>query len=781
MIDMKKTLVLLSILMIASMAYGQNAKKYFKVGNTFVESGKYEDAIQQYTQAITLKPAEIDYYVARGEAYESLERFDEAFEDFEKAQVFAPKDVNIYYLLGRVCNRKGEYDLALKYLNNGSKIAKREAKIYPEKVFTLLALGDFERALKVSDTAMLFKENALNYYQRGLAYESLNNDILAKRDFEKALSRDKRYDEARLSLANLLIRVNDQERAMEHCTQLLTYNDRSTEAYLVRSKIYISQLDYPSAINDISRNILIEPDNPEQYFTRGSYYQDFNQHPNAINDFSKAIMLNEANPDYYFKRASSYESILNYEKAALDYAIITELSEFDMRARKMLAESEARLYEINRESDPPSVEIVSPGFSETTVEVRGDADKIIISGTITEKSLLASLKINGNESLFERSRDGSYEFLTNLDIRDISEVDILAVDEYENQTSLKYSINRTEISPPVITVVEPYASDDGTIYLDSNSPNVYIQGKITDNSLIKSIFIEGVTASYPLEQENPSFTAKVNILNKNKITVEAEDVFGNKQLTEFTLNREGAAIAESNPMGKTWVVFIENSNYATFASLDGPVKDINLMKRALVNYQIHNIIHKKDLGKAEMERFFSIELRDLIRSSQVKSLLVWYAGHGKFVNDVGYWIPVDASRDDEFTYFNINTLRAAMEPYVNILTHTLVVTDACESGPSFYTAMRSTPEARSCDDWQATQYKSSQVFSSAGRELASDDSQFTRTFANTLENNPNACIPIEDIVSSVTIAVTNDDKQKPKFGKIAGLKDENGTFFFIAK
>jgi len=88
---------------------------------------------------------------------------------------------------------------------------------------------------------------------------------------------------------------------------------------------------------------------------------------------------------------------------------------------------------------------------------------------------------------------------------------------------------------------------------------------------------------------------------------------------------------------------------------------------------------------------------------------------------------------------------------------------------------------RSCSDWQATQFKSSQVFSSAGYELAVDDSQFTRTFATALLNNPNACIPIEEIVAKVSSAVTTNNQQKPNFGKIAGLKDEDGTFFFIAR
>jgi hypothetical protein len=77
--------------------------------------------------------------------------------------------------------------------------------------------------------------------------------------------------------------------------------------------------------------------------------------------------------------------------------------------------------------------------------------------------------------------------------------------------------------------------------------------------------------------------------------------------------------------------------------------------------------------------------------------------------------------------------------------------------------------------------KSSQVFSSAGYELAQDNSQFTRIFANLLASNPNSCIPIESIVIKVSSAIAQKNQQKPRFGKIAGLSDEDGTFFFIAK
>ena len=777
----KRIIFLATLLAIISLCiYGQNARKLYKAGEEFVENMKYEDAVTQFTNALAIEPSNPTYYYARGEAYKALKKYEEAKADYEKVIVFDPKEVDAFIGLGTVCNKMNNFEEALKHLNRASGLDKRNKEVYPEKVITLLGLKRYDQALKVSDTAVIIKDTPENLYYRGIIYTRLNNDVMARREFERSISKDRGYPEPRLALAELLLRTNDTQGALEQCNEMLKRDDRNTDAYLMRSNVYMKTLEYPSAINDISKNIMIDPDNPDFYLARGKCYQEFNQHTNAIHDFTKYIAMNPDNPDAYFARARSYEEIMNYEESMEDYTKITVLSEFNQEARKMLKDAQDRLYELNRETVPPEIAIVSPAPASTTLEVRGDNETMLITGKITDKSKIKLFSIN-DEPITTVEKDGAYEFLANIDIEGVEELTLVAYDDYDNEKSVTYSLVRTEIDPPIVNILAPYASDDGQIYLDSNDPSLFLQGKITDDSKIKSVFIDGVTASYPVDELNPSFTATIDIMNKNKIIVEAEDIYGNKETAEFKLNREGAVISQSNPMGKTWVVFIENSDYATFASLDGPQKDVSTMTRALAGYDIHNIIHKKNLTKAEMERFFSIELRDLIKANQVKSLLIWYAGHGKFINDVGYWIPVDAQRDDEFTYFNLNTLRASMETYLTYLTHTLVITDACESGPSFYQAMRSELKQRSCDDWQATQFKSSQVFSSAGYELAVDDSQFTRTFAAALQNNPNACLPIEEIVQKVSAAVANSNQQKPKFGKITGLQDEDGTFFFIAR
>jgi len=760
-------------------AFGQNAKKYYKAGSEFVESLKYDDAIAQFTSAIGLEPSNPDYYYARGQAYEKLLKYTDAKTDYEKAIVFAPKNADLIISLGAVCNKIGNFEEALKLLNRASGIDKRNAKVYPEKVITLIGLGEYGQALKVSDTVIIIKDTPMDYYYRGIIYIKLDNDILGKKELEKAISKDKKLAEPRLALAELLLSSNPME-AMNQCNEVLKNNDRNTDAYLMRSEIYKKNLDYPNAINDISKNILIDPTNPVFYLARGKCYQEFNQHTNAINDFSKYISLKADDPDAYFARAKSYEEIMNYDKAMEDYNKITVLSEFDMRARKMLKDAQARLYELNRETVAPEITVVSPAPVKDTIEIRGDKPAILITGKIKDKSKIKTFLINNGPASFTE-KNGEYEFFSNIDVTGINKITLIARDDYDNEKVLNYSLKSTEINPPQLSIIAPYTSEDGQVFLDSSTPYIAIQGKVTDQSQIRSITVGDVTASYNPKEMNPGFTANLDVSNLTKFTIVVEDVYGNRQQTEYKLNREGSEIAANNPMGRTWVLFIENSSYETFASLDGPIKDVSTIQRALANYQIHQIIHKKDMTKAEMEKYFNIELRDLVKKNQVKSLLVWYAGHGKFINDIGYWIPVDAKRDDEFTYFNINALKAGLQGYSDVVVHTLVVSDACESGPGFYTAMRSSNDAPTCDNTQVAGAKSAQVFSSAGYELAVDNSKFTATFANTLMNNKNACIPIETIVKSVTAAFATDSGQKPKFGKIQGLDDMNGTFFFIAK
>ncbi len=150
------------------------------------------------------------------------------------------------------------------------------------------------------------------------------------------------------------------------------------------------------------------------------------------------------------------------------------------------------------------------------------------------------------------------------------------------------------------------------------------------------------------------------------------------------------------------------------------------------------------------------------------------------MNEVGYWIPVDATKDDEFTYFSLNNLKASLQSYKNVQHH-LVISDACETGPAFYLAMRSTDKPKECGQWNYAKYKSAQVLTSSNKEKSSDNSIFATTFASSLATNSDQCVSIETIADRVKAVVKKNQAQTPKFGNISGIDDGGGTFFFIKK
>ncbi|MFZ5940992.1 MAG: tetratricopeptide repeat protein [Bacteroidota bacterium] len=759
---------------------GQTAKQYMKAGDDFMEVRNYQDAIAQYTKAIELDPSNYKGYVQRALAYEKTKNFHDAAADFDRAVVFRGNDAELLFQAGNAYYQNKEYAIAVDRLSKANDAKANYLDAYQVRSMANLALERYNDALEDCKKALRLKEDERNLYNLARVYEKLEMYNEAEDAFRRSVAKNRRVTVSHLALAQLLFDRGKYDEAMASVNEALALEEKNRDGLILKSRIDAAQMNYPKAIDDISTALLVYNDDPELYLLRGEYYQKFNQHAIAIHDLSKVIELDPELADVYYKRAWSYEQIQDYKSALKDYDKLLEMSKYDGNAQRLYAQAEQRMFELNRESKKPEVELTDPvAKSDKTVDIRKGIDVFPLTGLIHDDSNIKLLQVNNFTVPVEKTPEG-YLFRASISLKNSDQITVQVSDVYDNMETVIYNIRRTEVDPPKVNIIAPYASETKVLYLDTADPIIFIEGKIEDESRIRSIYIDSVAASYIPSDINPSFAANVRIANKSRITVVVEDNFGNRSETEFTLNRDAASFSE-NPMGKTWAIFIENSNYESFATLDGPTKDVTLMKTALAKYQIHNFIYKKDMTKQEMERFFAIELRDMVRGNKVNSILIWYAGHGKFINETGYWIPVDARRDDEFTYFNINALKASMQSYSDLVTHTLVVTDACESGPSFYQAMRSAPVVRNCEDWQATRFKSSQVFSSAGYELAVDNSQFTRTFANVLANNPDACIPIESIVMKVTSAVVNNNQQKPQFGKIAGLEDEDGTFFFIPK
>jgi tetratricopeptide (TPR) repeat protein len=758
----------------------QSPKKYLDVAEKFQKANNYNDAIDNYTKALDIDPKLEKAYVERALCYEKVNKKEEAIEDYKKAQAFMPKEKELYYQAGRLMIEINLYTDADLMLRKALERDKGYTEAIAAEVKVLFKLRDYNYGLVVTQMGLDDKKTAINYYNHAVMYDSLKNYTEAEKFYKSAKTEDPKFIAAYVALALVEVKLNKNEDAMKVCMEALAKEPDNIDVYYARSVVNAAKKEFTAAINDITKVILTSP-GADVYKLRASFYETLGQHQNAVGDYTQVIKMDDRNVGAYLSRAKANEQIQNFKSALADYNKVALLAAGNASIDGAIKQARQKIFELNKESVKPEIELTSLKTDKNVIKVSADKNELVIKGVVKDASPIKSMNVNSGTATFAVDSVNPEFTLKITDLIKLNEITVSATDVYNNTQISQYKIEKTESDKPIIAIETPVASFENELFIDNTNAEVYMQGKIKDASLIESITIDGVIASFNPTMLNPDFSTQVKIADKNKITIAVKDIYGNENVQIYALNRSGATAGVDNPMGNTWVVFIENSKYLSFPSLEGPAKDVTAMKSALANYKITKTLHKKDMTKSEMEKFFSIELRDYVKNNNVNSLLIWYAGHGKYVSPTGYWVPSDGKTDDEFSYFGINNLKAAMQSYAGKLVHTLVITDACESGATFLMAMRGGDDEKKCDNWELTKAKSAQVFTSAGYELASDNSQFTKTFVSCLNNNVDPCIPIEKIVKKVSVSVSQAGNQAPKFGKIKDLEDEGGTYFFIKK
>jgi tetratricopeptide (TPR) repeat protein len=758
------------------------------------EALKFEEAIEAYTAHLSLNPADYDAYIERATCSEKLNRYEEAINDYKAAIGLRPGEIDLYRKALIDYLQIENYNKATEMFSTMVDIKNKTVNAYQKMALNKIKAGDFEGAVKEINTALDY-DNTLDYshFIKGVAMDSLGNYQLAIQSYLKAISAmyvSKDYKDAKdknfykpyfINLAITQRRLGHFDESIKNLNTALNYDASDPEILCQRGISYLYKGDHLNAMSDFNKSLQINEKNATAYYHRGLLNVKLGSIPGAIGDFTNAILFKDQNPEAHYERGKCYLMMNQFTEAIEEFKLAGKQHFPEKTIKESIESAKKAEYEFNKENNQPDVQLANSAKDSSHLVVKIPINKVdgLIRGKVNDQSGIKSIMIDGVPASFTQEEKNP-NFSAQIPLENKEKITIEVTDIYFNTSTQTYEIERTEDKPPELAISSPFISIDQEYFPENiNMQSLYVEGRVEDQSLIQKILINGMDAHFSRELVNPGFSVTLDIKGKDSLVIEAEDIYENRTRKSFFINWKSAEEAEKNPMGRTWVVFIENSNYQSLQPLEGTKKDILLMKQALANYSIQKIIHKTNLNKSDMDRFFSIELRDQINKGQVQSLVVWFAGHGKYINESGYWLPVDASKTDEYTYFPITSLKGYLSLYK--LRHTLVISDACETGPAFYLAMRGSPKVVNCLDWESTRLKSAQVFTSSDREKSADNSIFAKTFANILNNNPEKCIPIDRISERVTLAVEQNQKQKPKFGNISGLEDESGTFFFMRK
>jgi tetratricopeptide (TPR) repeat protein len=75
----------------------EEAERFNQLGSTDMQNEKFQDAIENFTKAISVASTEAEGYINRGRALLKLDKPDEALADFNEAVLFDPLNAPLYY------------------------------------------------------------------------------------------------------------------------------------------------------------------------------------------------------------------------------------------------------------------------------------------------------------------------------------------------------------------------------------------------------------------------------------------------------------------------------------------------------------------------------------------------------------------------------------------------------------------------------------------------------------------------------------------------------------
>ena len=188
---MQRIFILLSVIAIsifcASTAFAkrspQSPAPYVQAGNSFMQSNRYKDAIDNFSKAIKLDKNNPGLYQSRANANIQMAKPKKAIGDLNKALSLDPNDPNSYNLRARAYDALADYDKEIDDLDalikrtpdNGTNLLWR-ARINNQLKNHKEVIADCDRAINLGlsrqDLADLYKLKSDSYKKLGKKNEA---------------------------------------------------------------------------------------------------------------------------------------------------------------------------------------------------------------------------------------------------------------------------------------------------------------------------------------------------------------------------------------------------------------------------------------------------------------------------------------------------------------------------------------------------------------------------------------------------------------------------------
>jgi len=211
----------------------ENYIAHYNLGVALSDQGKTDEAIQQYEQALQIKPDYTEAHNNLGLKLNEQGKFDEAIQHYEQLLQIKPDFAEGHFNLGLALDAQGKLDKAIQQYERTLQIKPDHAKAHNNLGVALKAQGKVDKAIQHYDQALQIKPDfAEAHFNLGVELDAQGKLDEAVRHYERALQIKPDYTKAHNALGITLAKQGKLEEAIHHFEQALRFKPDYAEAYL---------------------------------------------------------------------------------------------------------------------------------------------------------------------------------------------------------------------------------------------------------------------------------------------------------------------------------------------------------------------------------------------------------------------------------------------------------------------------------------------------------------------------------------------------------------------
>lgn len=230
------------------------AEAWYNLGNTYKSIGQRPDAISSYREVIRLKPDLAEAWHNLGAAYAEIGQFGDAVNCLSKAITLDPDNAEAWYDLGVVYGDTGQQNDAIKNYRKAVSLKPNLADAWNNLGTSYVRTGQWSDAITSLRKAIsLNQDDAFVWYNLGIVYAKTGKSHDAINSYREAIRLNPDYAEAWHDLGVSYVSTEEWNQAINSFRQAVSLKPDIEDAWYSLGLVYMQVGDQAQALEAIKQ------------------------------------------------------------------------------------------------------------------------------------------------------------------------------------------------------------------------------------------------------------------------------------------------------------------------------------------------------------------------------------------------------------------------------------------------------------------------------------------------------------------------------------------------